>query len=1746
MDDSDQDFADLCSRLLKRVRKKPGEPAKPSRRAGQQAASQGWGGDERRRKHGDSGGKLAATQPAGAGAEQELDSGGPGGPGEAGSAAGPSSASSSAAASAAASAVVVEAPSEGDARAKDIVLLKMQQFKRANPQKMVHDDKVRPINLNTCHLTAQDQGQKTSVSHGSGPSTESLDNDEALALQLQQELDRETAEATVDLEDGGLFFCQICHRDLSHMTPEGRTQHLNRCLDENEESAPARPPPSGVPDCPICGKKFKSQKSRSSHLKRCSSDMGVSPAALLQALQRQAQENAATANTLIQTVSTKRKGSTNSGLPAKKKPRKKPEPLDEETAVALALSSSLLEQEKQQRREEMPRRLEMEPPALKWRPDAGKGRGKRKKAPIHRPPPLLLVQDPQEALTRLQERVSALLLRSRPPSPSTPTRGPSTLSRWTGTAPLWQKSTLLDGGSVCASDFYTAELKQFFTPWEHVKTSLSTSSRPESSVQLVGEGTPVTGTKRLPSCSQTASCPSAPSTPGAGQLPVGSQALRDLMELAEDGMTLTQYGYSAKVQRLSGFIREESEEQDELCASGFLPETAHKPSAATHNQAARTDDQQGADKSVALSRLASDLSSMVNNPQLSDLQLQVDSGDVYFAHSFMVYARCPLLAEMVHESGFGVQEEGMPAAQRVLLNDVPGQAVLALLRYLYTAHSSAPASLQPHLLELASRFDLEELQQLCHLGREEAATVGDEERYMNEEEENDNNQTDQAFTDLLRSMWNEEDDDDTGISDGAGGSEGGLLEEDHAADEVTSGSREIHEEHVNEEELEEIYEFAATQRNKEERDSVEEEERLDEQQDGDTMFTKLSEPKRDLSEKTLHLDRQLEPEPSLNCGYTRLFSESWGEYEEGGPSSTSGPPKAGSPRAKQQQTPQKAPSQLCGRTVVQSSGSLPDDDLGAPPTASNLPIAGLSPHQGGDQGGCGDERENSVELDVSLNQESCSSHSISRSRDSPSKKEEPELIVLSDSSDEMEVTILSPCELSPPRPAARNLQSYTEIRSKQNPVSQVASLERKGSSSLELSPSGALDCSPEVSWLVPSTPVQAARNTRTSSTQTKSSIRRTQLFPKGETSPLFSSPALPVNASSSPHKVLACTGAPESSVSGRKLNGKLLSSSSLDVNVCPKVKCDESKNGEDCAGLLLQPKLSQLSSLVHQRSPRASSKQDTPLHLKTQPYSSTPLHAELRPPPPPAASLLHTHTDEPVWLRQQRETSSSESTEKPELGSFHLSPLSDPSDSGSGHLNSKRQSTSSSQSRASAESSVSTNAGVDRMRIEVRNEQEKREINPCEESMGDGEEPEEGNENVGEADVEESSFQQSFMAMDEPPIAFNDSWGLDICAEANPGCFSLRLEDSRGSSLQEPSPRQRETAGASPPPTSKPLSSRHTVETIDGHAGVTAPSPPRGHSSPSSSLQTHKHPVSIPSPPGPVTRTSPETHNGLLDSKIWDSWEEDEGEALPLSQRVNPPARVRTPVSSHSKARRDLVPITPMPHYSDMDTPELKNKLNRFGVRPLPKRQMVLKLKEIHQYTHQLSSDSEDEASFPGGSAQLNPPPSRPASCAQTGKFKEPRPPAASSLEEDAEPLSASQGSNTSSTAASDESERSNPELIVSSDGDSDSDGGVSSSQVASRLQERLQAVRTFILSDPSLYSRILQYQPLVLSQLQQQLKAAGIRLGAAKLVDYLDSQCITFTTAKPGHSAPGRRGGKKTSKGARGGSRKKAASTRL
>lgn len=809
------------------------------------------------------------------------------------------------------------------------------------------------------------------------------------------------------------------------------------------------------------------------------------------------------------------------------------------------------------------------------------------------------------------------------------------------------------------------------------------------------------------------------------------------------------------------------------------------------------------------------------------------------------------------------------------------------------------------------RFDLKELQQLCELRREDAAAQGDDEDCMGREE-NVNNQTDQAFMELLRSMWNEEDEDNEATDTDGGHEEERGVEEDRQADGLTAGDREICEEKVNEEEMEEIYEFAATQRKREEeKDSMEEEEVVEE--DGQEVFTKLTEPKRSstgFSAKNLQINPLMEPDPSLDSSYSRLFSDSWGAYKEGDPSSfpsTSGQPNTHTPQSQKHHLPHKSSSKLTDRALLQCSASIVDDlSLSPPPSISSLPVPGQSPGQG-----C-NWRTDAVDLDLPkegflLKKESQGPRTIciALSPDSPQIKKEPELIVLSDSSNEMEA-FLSSRSPSPHSPCAvQNRQSYTQIKPQPVPKPNEPTLQDKKSSSLEFSPDhpsaapdrmcnqSPVDCSPEVSWLIPSTPLQHGRSTMTSSSQTRSSMCRTQLFPKGETpsSSAFSSPALPFNnrlqASNSPTRVSAPVGPTEDGVPRVKLEETAPCSSSFDPNFCHKENscCDMSEVREVFAAPLSQSKHSRPPSLI-------LSKQDTPLHPQRQPYSSTPLHTELHQPPAPlVTSPLHSNFDKRRPISQGRARRPSESPEKTELGSFRLSSLSDPSDppSTSPHRalqSSQRHSDSSRQSRRSVEFSPRNNTGSELTRRGIRDEEGGRE---CEnKDTGDEGQQEEA---TGESGVTESSFRQSFMAMDEPPIAFNDSWGLDVCVDANPGCFSLRLEDSGGSGQH--SLGQRETARSSSSTNCQPSPPRHSVRFSNSHGGVTASSPYKAHDSqPSTNAQAHTGP----SPPDPTTRTTPEISNSLLDSRIWDSWEEDEeDEALPLSQRVNPSAQLKTP-----------------------------------------------------------------------------------------------------------------------------------------------------------------------------------------------------------------------------------------------------------
>lgn len=91
---------------------------------------------------------------------------------------------------------------------------------------------------------------------------------------------------------------------------------------------------------------------------------------------------------------------------------------------------------------------------------------------------------------------------------------------------------------------------------------------------------------------------------------------------------------------------------------------------------------------------------MVNNPHLSDVQFQLDSGEVLYAHKFVLYARCPLLIQYVSTESFSSEEDG-DLTQRALLSDVSSEAAHAFLNYLYMADTDMPPSLVPDLRSLA-------------------------------------------------------------------------------------------------------------------------------------------------------------------------------------------------------------------------------------------------------------------------------------------------------------------------------------------------------------------------------------------------------------------------------------------------------------------------------------------------------------------------------------------------------------------------------------------------------------------------------------------------------------------------------------------------------------------------------------------------------------------------------------------------------------------------------------------------------------------------------------------------------------------------------------------------------------------------------------------------------------------------------------------------------------------------------------
>nr|XP_015215383.1 PREDICTED: structure-specific endonuclease subunit SLX4 isoform X1 [Lepisosteus oculatus]XP_015215384.1 PREDICTED: structure-specific endonuclease subunit SLX4 isoform X1 [Lepisosteus oculatus]XP_015215386.1 PREDICTED: structure-specific endonuclease subunit SLX4 isoform X1 [Lepisosteus oculatus] len=1860
MEDSDEDFTELCTKVLRRVKKAEGEDghrrdigAPRARGRLRRGAGGRRGPDPGSKRKGCGSGRAsqAAVPPAVCPAPESDPPGAP-----------------PAVSVGEASPRGVQGP--GRMGVKEKVVRRLQRFKRLSPERLTHTD------LGTGR-------DRYTTASGPGPAVV-LDpqRDEALACQLQEALQREALDLE-GLEEGGLFFCQICQKDLSAMNSLRRTQHLNRCLDDTEASAP--PSSTGVPECPICGKQFRHPKTRAAHLKRCASEMGVPPAQLLEAIKRQAEDQGGnTARPHPPGVRSKRRGAGDPGRPAKR-PRKQAEPLDEDTMLALALSRSMAEEEEVELRLEPPGKA----PGVQGRPTAGRRRRKAAPGPL----PLLLAQDPEAARRRLQERAAALLLREWPSVPPGPGLPASALRAERGGVGLWERSALRDVDRGPAPAFYSRELVPPIEPW----APAAEGGAPRSPAAEL-ETQPVT------------------SDPGGVPSPQRSQTLCDLMELADEGLTLTQWGLRPAGAPGAAQDRGTDTTVTDLPLSGFVP-TAENMQAAPQG-------------SVAQCQLVSDLAGMVNNPQLSDVQFQTDSGDVLFAHSFMLYARCPLLVQLVHDEGFSVEEEAMPPARRVLLGEVPPEAARLLLQYLYTARCALSPALAPPLQDLAARFGLKELEELC---RDAAASGGageEVEARLDSEEECSNG--DRNFQELLRSMWVEEEEDGQGLGRREEGpAEGfGLQPETRAA-----GDEDPDNERVGEEELEEIYEFAATQGRtvgRSEGESEEEEEdeeclntgsedawkdrRKEEEcvlrtgcpfspqrdrghlstppgaggceskqsqvihpSNGSDLGSSVSQTRRregagEFESSRGNMDKGnsvtapvpvyhekgraaldtsgasvpgRDCEKSLDKSYDRIFSESWGDYVEPSQEDRRHTQETGAGEAVEEHPTSRPNLEIC-ETASREDLDPPSDsessviDLSVSPAqkpgdASSFPFVGSSPisplekfsgarnatlvdcgrtsskgsiltnnlgicqnHPGDHLSEVSRQPDGTGRTSVSSSKESSTPRKTSQGptctfsqRDSSASKP-VDIIVLLDSDEEM--------EFDPGREATTSSRKEIKTSEGEATAHETSSLylnhlKEEGEKLLEKSPEnpirpereGDFQLSPEVSspdpnipvetslescrlslqlssesdlghedstsmetsWMIPGTPVLPVR-TRHESTQTPSTmgvqaIRRTNLFRKSSRNEpgLFSSGSLAgsrekssrvdcsettglskstSNLTSAPAEMHQPGRRRHSSAESPTLSESKGSFQAVKSISRSQISPQEPSSAETDSTVSRSPSRLSLSTvaLCQSQLPSLTSPPSKDFILKKS--SSAPpadeSHGSARSQSSPETlSLIRTRrrssTDGDVSCK------SSEHSESCSMGSPSSLDVSE-SDriQGSGHSSriskGRGREVKITQSTGSLKLS-SLKYSPERKSFESQSNSSTKMAEPgvnrgCENSAG--------------ALLQSESDPQALASRRSPATAVFEVEESDEDGHSPPRpdhSFCLDEEPPLPFEMSWSAPRSSEFVRSSP------------LGTIRD-----AVSPEK--SPPSSQPNPTQQPQAV---------VSMEDHPSLLDSKIWDVWEQEEEEEdiLPLSQRVPSIAlsqrvkELKTPVAPRRKARGPVVPITPMPSYSDMDTPELKAKLNRFGVRPLPKRQMVLKLKEIHQYTHQLtSSDSEDEALaqpaqpgpvFPSAASSSEAP--RPQGRKPlpgdvgSGRFEEPgrgASPGEAGGFEGAEQLPALQGSTASSATASEDSfssQRSNPEECGPS-GDEDEEEGFTPSQAAVREADKIEAVRRFITSDPELHRSVLLYQPLVLSQLQAQLQQAGIRLGAAKLLDFLDSQCITFTTAKPGQPRGHRR----------------------
>uniref|UniRef100_F7ER10 Structure-specific endonuclease subunit SLX4 n=1 Tax=Ornithorhynchus anatinus TaxID=9258 RepID=F7ER10_ORNAN len=1651
--------------------------------------------------------------------------------------------------------VVPPQPATIRPRAAELVLQRMQRFKRADPERLKHTpgDHSAAEAVFEAHLP--DVGQEDPLENEKGPGLSTMESDAALALALQQEFGRERSSENADsLEQKGLFFCQICQKDLSAMNATRREQHVNRCLDDAEKSPEATSSSPQVPDCPICGKLFGSFKSRTNHMKRCAVKMEVPPQVLLQAVRLQALESESCPAALRNPDGRgKRKGSTKEREPHKRRKTSKTEVMSEDLLVAMVMSRSLLEETKTVLNVKMESGL---PDKIK----PGAEKKSRKKQPG--PPPPLLVQDSATTLRQIEDRVAGLFTEEVELSSTPPLRESRILDEEMGRADwylpqpqrkhLWEGSAL--SGAWALEAFYAAGLVPPILPWQPLKSLKKEPALPSVATDKL----------KLPAASEGFGSQTCEEPIAKSQLSSCSQdhqALQDLVDLAGEGLTLTQWN-------LPG---------DRVCSG--------EPSG----------------KDVMSDDIP--LTGFVASPR--EEQHQESSSD------------------LIHSEGFLVEEDGDLRSRRVLLNEVTSEAVLAFLRYLYAADTSIPPHLFSDLASLAVRFGLGELVDICERGPKSMGAESEGDVFCSENEDETCETRADHFQELLRSMWVDEEE------------EGGISSKPEDREEEEA-------EMMNEDEMEEIYEFAATQRKilrgqsgPEEviRSETEEDEESEQPGEEKIQFSECLRASNQVKEVNLdHVEspKVIKENQNHTVGDSLSVEQFTSLSSQGKPCNVEDcirPRGMNTPVKATEEEDDSSSTEIAREGKVGGPGELPSPHLTPDANLEKSYVHLFSVTQGeyNEPSQTNSDLEKSKESVAPQKSEACNSPNSHQSsspepefllsksnsvKSSPAKSPLPPLPQITSSPSlprlkRLFSSIASQIQLSP-GPAARRKKSNSFLAQSDDLVQQKESDRTHTGRQITRSLT-----SPVKSLSIDLTKPKSV--SRQSPLVTRSQNSTTRVNQEDDVILLLDSDEEIEQEET--HVQALSAGFPEEKKTPQSLMGSLkMKDDPESSEPLSTFDTDKSRRLSSCslrgASGVLRDGVSEILTVSQsngqkdgwtdgklnlmspelERTHEASSSTDTSWLVPATPVANRSRECSIQTHITSIRSRSRTsilvdrdhpqRTETSVGNSSGKEVTEDLTVRSPQTASRLLSitseigPLSSdsgskgqPCASSSNHYSEDQRSTSVATSPFSSE-----RAGLVGQPLSDPPSPQA-ELSHAEDTL-----PVVHGEVVEVKDSEEeeeaaSSLPNASLFLDnDPPVPVDDDcWAVE--------CFSPAPLDSsdpkRLGPLKTSSPNGR-IRGAS----------------VDRQSS--SPRAPKGaHSTPlCGNPADRKNPMPRGEERALPSGSPEDSRVSLLNSAIWEDWDgedEDLTVVLPLSQRLlgaEPPREtevLKTPkVTDPKKNLPPKVPITPMPRYSIMETPKLKKELDRFGVRPLPKRQMVLKLKEIFQYTHQiLESDSEEEvpssqvppqkvpaeprcpsqaspdtlgaedpdaassssslSSLENGYLQATESSSRTSQqrIRNTTKIrgsrvakKQPNPAILSAPKSPAKALlpdpgedslpSASQSSCSSSGAENDFSSGSQSSSAsefgagyVSEGEDDVAEEDITASQAALLEADKEEAVRRYIRSNPALYRKILLYQPLELGELQAELKQNGIKLAMGKLLDFLDTQCITFTTAR-------------------------------